>query len=95
MGDNKEVNVNLPMHLQIQEKNLKAYSNYAECPICGTKAYTISDQICNPIGILSCVLCSPCWGGYLIYNKKDLACYDSNHSCISCKKEIASYKACI
>ncbi len=80
-----------------QANNLRAYSQFAKCKECGASGYTKTDQRWNIIGVVSCICCGACWMAFLIFKKKDLACYDTQHCCGngSCNKVIAEYKGCL
>ncbi len=82
---------------QLQAESLRAYSQYVVCPKCNKGAYSVADQRWNIIGVISCIFCGACWWGFIIFKKKDLACYDTEHKCQNsqCNEKIGDYKGCL
>jgi len=77
-----------------QKSSLKSYPQCVVCPNCNKVGFSRTDQKCNSINLVFSIFFLPCWVGWQSYKKKDLTCYDAEHSCTYCNQMLAEYNAC-
>ena len=100
-GDNKvsvEISTNAfrsaDNHEAIQLEHLRTYPAMAKCVSCNTPSFSRVERSINWLNFLFCFCCSPCWNCYMVYKWKDMNCFNANHSCSHCGKEINQYTSC-
>ncbi len=77
-----------------QSENLRSYSQCVVCPTCKKIGFSRADQQCNALNLVFGICLPSCWIAHQVFKKKDLTCYNSDHSCTYCNANIASYQAC-
>jgi len=77
----------------IQEQ-LKSNPKATKCPYCDHEDITYVERKMNVVSAITCYCCGCCWGLYSLFKKKDFTCWDADHRCHNCEKEIANYRSC-
>lgn len=76
-------------------KVLGTTEQYLKCPYCGSTELTMSDKKCNAFSIITFI-----FGGFFLWlivqaiRKKEINCWDANHSCRKCHRYLGCYKSC-
>ena len=74
---------------------LKSQQVEIKCPYCQQETPTNATRTCSTKNILCCVFTTPIvWAVFQLMKKKDLNCYDAEHSCHACGKLLYEYHAC-
>ena len=76
------------------EEACKAYPQFVNCPSCNAGAATHVENKISMVSGITCFFCVVCWSLFHIFKKRDLNCYDSEHKCGKCQKDLFSYKSC-
>src|SRR5690606_19730742 len=77
------------------KKNIKTSTVHVRCPFCAVQGMTIANRHCSCSNLICCFLTTPV--GWIIFQAcrdKDYNCYDADHQCSNCKKNVANYTAC-
>ena len=77
----------------LQSLGLRSYSEFAKCS-CGATGFTSVENKCNVGNFIFCCCFNQCWCCYQVVKHKDLNCYDADHKCSACNKNLAHYTAC-
>ena len=82
-------------YLENLKKALRTKSSALKCPFCQKQVETEVTKKCSVINIICAVITTPIfWALLKCCRGKDCNCYDANHKCKRCKREIADYSAC-
>jgi hypothetical protein len=82
-------------YLENLKKALRTQSSALKCPFCQKQVETEVTKKCSVINILCAIFTTPIfWACLKCCRGKDCNCYDANHKCKRCRREIADYSAC-
>ncbi len=83
------------IYLDNLRKALRTQSSHLKCPFCQKSVETEVTKKCSIINILCFIITTPIlWACLKCCRGKDCNCYDANHKCKRCRREIANYSAC-
>ena len=93
--DNNDPNESTIEYIENLKKALRTTSSALKCPYCRKQVETEVTKTCSVINILCAIFSTPIlWAGLKCCRGKDCNCYNAEHKCKRCKREIAQYSAC-
>ena len=75
-------------------ESLRSHSVCAVCKLCRQPSHTLTVPQYNILSCLFAYFCTPFWGCYMCYKRKDWNCWNCRHNCGSCGKYIDTYSSC-